>query len=76
MFHPPGELPPSMMKRAKTYVAPEVAPAPVRVPCAASLAAGSSGSLASSAAKMSPATEPIQPATTERIAEEVLACCV
>eukprot|EP00971_Amphidinium_carterae_P022928 452286-Amphidinium_carterae.1 len=30
MFHPPGELPPSMLKRAKTYIAPEVPVAPVR----------------------------------------------
>eukprot|EP00971_Amphidinium_carterae_P014009 275961-Amphidinium_carterae.1 len=75
-YHPPGELPPR--KKVRTYVVPPVEPVsdsgPVRVPRAAPLGAGSSGALASSASKMSPATDPIQPATTERNAE-VLARC-
>eukprot|EP00971_Amphidinium_carterae_P177461 3519356-Amphidinium_carterae.1 len=32
MFHPPGELPPSMLKRAKTYAVSAVEPVPVAAP--------------------------------------------
>eukprot|EP00971_Amphidinium_carterae_P202057 4009088-Amphidinium_carterae.1 len=40
MFHPPGELPPSMLKRAKTYVVPAVEPVPVAAPVRLHLRAG------------------------------------